>query len=38
MGGGWMALCHEHGLRHIDYSPQIDILISQGETLEKPNL
>lgn len=33
MGGGWMALCAQHGEKHSDISTPIGELLSNGETL-----
>ena len=33
MGGGWMALCHVHAMKH-PYAPRIDELIHKGEKFE----
>jgi hypothetical protein len=30
MGGGWMALCYKHGLKHI-HAIHVDKLIASGE-------
>lgn len=33
-GGGWMALCFDHGQKHLPYAKHIDGLILRGETFE----
>jgi len=36
LGSGWMALCHEHGLRHSPHIQHITTLILEGKTLLNP--
>lgn len=31
-GNGWMALCYEHGQKHLPHCFHIDALILSGET------
>lgn len=33
-GGGWMALCHRHGIKHLPQIKTIENLITGGETFE----
>lgn len=38
MGGGWMALCEEHGKKHLPHISPIADLIKSGETFEGADL